>query len=442
MQKSGRIKYRLLLTLCFLSIVGICEAQKLWSQVRLNRSATYVNQPVEVTITVYTSTWFTSGLDPGNIKVNGAFTTYFRPVSTSFMEGSQNYAGIQLIYHVFPFDEKDVIFPSLTLEVETPPDGDYIGVKRKLKTKERLIKVRSIPPGFSKSDWLVANGLSVKDRWSKVNRKVMVGDVLERRVTRTAYGTVAELVPPVSWDSIATVSMYPSRSTVDNFKGKTAISSSRTESMRYLFEKEGEVTFPEMVFTWYHPYQKKLYKKTLKAVTFEVSPNPNLGILSSVKDSLAVRNKEENIIAKKDEPFNILGMSWSDLVKWISVAILSFYILFVFLKSVINYLRSRRKAYLVSEAYYFDQFKKAVRQKNKSNMIKTAYRWFDELGFKRGGLIDWVSIYGSEKLKNEVLRIEHKTVVFKIHEWKLARKNYFSLTKDVLVKDGSSWINP
>lgn len=444
MRRSGRLTYGLGLVLLLFLIAGQCNAQRLWSQVRLNRTATYVNQPVEVSITVYTSTWFTSGLDPGNIKVNGAFTTYFRPVSTSFIQDGQNYAGIQLIYHVFPFEEKDVVFPSLTLEVETPPDGDFRGVKRTLKSQERIIKVRPIPPGFSKSDWLVANGLRVTDHWSKSTRQVKVGDVLERRITRTAYGTVAELIPPIQWDTAVDVSMYPSRGAVNNYKSKTAISASRTETMRYLFEAEGEVTLPEMVFTWYHPYRKKLYKKTLKAVTFEVAPNPDLGMLASVRDSLLVQKKQEEMATQEDQPFEWMGMSWQELVKYGAAAILFVYLVILLLMKVIRYIRIKRKAYVQSEAYYFHLLKKAISKNNRAQILQSVYRWLDELESGNGSLLEWASVYGSSKLQDEVQGLEMGNTDVTHHwpAWRSARKKYFHQVANQKKDVNSDWINP
>ncbi|WP_420581291.1 hypothetical protein [Reichenbachiella sp.] len=444
MQISGKAKYGLMLLFCFSFVANRSPAQKLWSQVRHNRATTYVNQPVEVTITVYTSTWFTSGLDPGNIKVNGAFTTYFRPVSTSYMDGNQNYAGIQLIYNVFPFDEKDVVFPSLTLEVESPPEGDYKGVKRKLKTKERIIKVSPIPPGFNKSDWLVANGLTVHDQWNQSKLEVKVGSVLERSITRRAEGTVAELIPPINWDSVTHVGLYPTRSVVENYKGKTSISSSRTESMRYLFEKEGKVTFPEMIFTWYHPTRKKLYKKTLKAVTYTVIPNPDLEMLASVRDSLLVEKKLEEGLANDEEVFAFLGMSWKQLVKIGVFTVFLFSILIFLIKRIVHSLQARRKAYIHSEDYYFDQLKNALEQKDRSQIVKAAYRWFDELEFENGGFLDWASIFGSTSFKNQIQDLEEEKldIEFHLNDWKSARKRYFGSLKNVVHRGSLNWINP
>ncbi|WP_422358514.1 hypothetical protein [Reichenbachiella sp.] len=444
MLTSGKIKYGFLFMVMMVLLVSTADAQKLWSQVKLNRSVTYVNQPVEVTITVYTSTWFTSGIDPGNVKVNGAFTTYFRPVSTSFVDKGQNYAGVQLIYHVFPFEKKDVVFPSLTLELETPPDGDYVGVLKKLKTKERLIKVRPVPSGFSKSDWLVANGLKVADRWNRSSKQVKVGDVLERKITRTAYGTVAELIPPINWDTVRGVSLYPTRSQVENFKTKTAISASRTETMRYLFEKEGKVTLPEIVFTWYHPYHKKLYKKTLEEVTVLVASNPDLGMLSSVRDSLLVDKKHEEMLTKDDQPFGMLGLTWQELVKYGIGVLVVAYFMTLLIKRTVLYIQLKRKAYLHSEAFYFHEVKKAVRRNDRKMMLNSLYSWLAQLEGHHTSLTAWVNLYGTIRLKKEVLDLENDKEDFtcSISEWVYARKSYLREVHRTHKPSLASWINP
>ena len=73
---SGRLKYGLLLLM--LLLVHSIFAQHLTSSVSVNTSRVYVGEPVEVTVSVFTSTWFTAGVDIQNIKVNGAFTVPFR----------------------------------------------------------------------------------------------------------------------------------------------------------------------------------------------------------------------------------------------------------------------------------------------------------------------------------------------------------------------------
>ncbi|SHK10488.1 Oxygen tolerance [Reichenbachiella agariperforans] len=400
MRPSGKGNIVGVLLLCMISTTGL-HAQKLWSQVQLNRSSVYVGEPVEVSITVYTSTWFTDGLDLGNIQVDGAYTVYFRPVSVSMYDAGTTYPGIQLIYHVFPYEEQDIVFPSLTLEVETPKEGDYIGVRRRLKTKERIIKVRPVPPGFDKADWMVATGMYVSDHWSGKLNEVKVGEVFERKITRTVYGTVAELIPPVGWDSTAKVSMYPDRTVTHNNRGKTSISSSRTERMRYLFEKEGTVTIPEMVYTYFNPYKKRLFKRTLKAVTIEVQPNPDLGVLKSVRDSLLVQQQKEVAAEEEEQPWMILGMTpeqFAVVVLFLGV------IAYFFIKLLVKIYRSlkhKRAIYLQSEAYYFDQVKKSIRRGSRQSVMQALYRWIDELELREPSVGAFVKQYGTLSLHKE-----------------------------------------
>ncbi len=135
---------------------------------------------------------------------------------------------------------KDLVTFIAQALVETPDEGAYKGVKRLVKTKERKINVKPVPPGYSRSEWLVASGMLVKESWSGDKTEVKGGDVLERSISREVSGTVSELIPPINWESLPGVSLYPARSEVNNHKTRTAISASRRDGIRYLFEKEGE----------------------------------------------------------------------------------------------------------------------------------------------------------------------------------------------------------
>ncbi|MCK5816354.1 MAG: hypothetical protein KAH07_10470, partial [Flavobacteriaceae bacterium] len=102
------VTYKLKHSILFLLL--ICSQlfygqRHLISDVSINRSSVFVGQPVKVSVSVYTSTWFTKGVNPGNIKVNGAFTVYFRSLSNSKKINRQTYAGVTMYFHVFPYDD-------------------------------------------------------------------------------------------------------------------------------------------------------------------------------------------------------------------------------------------------------------------------------------------------------------------------------------------------
>lgn len=417
------------------------KSQTVWSEVNIGAAQVYVNEPVEVTISVYTSTWFTQGIDPGNIKVNGAFTTYFRPLSSSITKNGKTYASVQLFYHVFPYQEKDVEFPALNIEVETPPEGGFKGVKKVLKTAPKVIKVKPVPPGFDKSGWLVADNVSVTDQWQNNLKQVKVGDVLTRNIQIGVDGTVAELIPPLKWDSISGVSQYPSRSEVENQKGKTTISASRTETMRFLLEKEGEVMIPEMVIRWYNAKQKRMYKRTLKAVELEIRPNPDLGLLESIKDSMQVAQKQ--VDEAEVQPFSVFGLSLRNAIAMLILVIVFVVLIVRFMPKYVGYLKLKKQKYRQSEPYFFKQFIAAVQHKESKNITNSLYRWLDQLHIREPNMRHFIKKYGSDELWRDVAAIEsngHADINIQVKEWKNARRNYLQ-QKVGKIHDGN-WINP
>jgi len=444
-----QIKYILLVLALFLNF-SIQAQRHLITDVQINKSAVYVGEPVEVSVSIFTSTWFTKGINPGNIKVNDAFTIYFRSLSTSKQINGQTYAGVILYFNVFPYDDKDLTFPELEFTVETPDKGGYKGIKRVVKTPERTIKVKPIPPGFNKNEWLVTSNMTAFDNWSENMKEVKVGDVLERRITRNVAGTVSELVPPVVWDTISNVSLYPTRSNVDSKKTKTSISATRTDGIRYLFEKEGEVIIPEKELTWYNPRAKKLFKRTLKGYTILVKPNPDLGMLETMRDSLQVSVPVESAGVEEDEgPKTILGLSIKEFLTLLIIVLVGVYFLIKILNSVYKKIKINRAKYLISEAYFFNEFLKSINSHNSTKIMNAMYLWIDKLQLDEPTIEYFVSKYGNNELDKDLTQlmssVEGGTKVklkLSSKKWIKARSSYLNKSKISTVNTSSDWVNP
>jgi hypothetical protein len=310
---AGLLKYTLI---CFCLFAGhaLLAQGHLFSRISADAGSVYIGQPVEVSVSVHTSTWFTKGVNPGNIKVNDAFTIYFRSVNSTERINGKTYAGVKMIFHVFPYKNKDITFPSLEIDVESPKEGTSKGVAGVIKTKPLSIEVKPVPPGFPRDTWMVSPDVSVSENWIGNIRQVKVGDVLERNITIDAQWLVAELIPPIFWDTIPGVSIYPSRALVNNNKTKTSISASRTDGVKYLFEKEGKVEIPEQVVAWWNPKLNRLQKRTLKSIEIEVLPNPDLGMLESIKDSLQTAMDSKLEESEEESAFLLFGFTLKQLL--------------------------------------------------------------------------------------------------------------------------------
>lgn len=444
---GSKLKYYYLLILLMVGFSSTAQ-KHLFSEVSARKSSVYVGEPVEVSITIYTSTWFTSGVRPGNIKVKDAFTIFFKSASLSKQINGKTYAAVQLIYNVFPYNDNDIVFPSLEFEVETPDSGGFKAVTRTVKTSSRNVKVKPIPAAFNKNEWLVTNNMTVTENWSGNRNEVKVGDVLERKITRNVANTVAELIPPIIWDSIPNVSLYPTRSNVKSNKTKTTISATRSDGINYLFEKEGEVVIPEKVLTWYNPRTKKLLKRTLKSVTIKVLPNPNLGMLESVRDSLQVSKPVESAGIEEEEAENtILGLTIKEFITALLILIVGGYLLFKIIKIVVKIRKEKRKAYLNSEKYFFDEFIKSINKGEVKNVVNHLYSWISQLNLIEPTASFFILKYGSKELIEDFKKVNEsassiENIQFNKKHWIQSRKNFIDMNAIDKPEISEDWVNP
>ena len=427
-------KYALLI-LFLLPALGANGQGHIFSRVDVNQASVYVGQPVEVTISVFTSTWFTKGVDPGNIKVNGAFTIYFRSISSTERISGKTYAGVNMTFNVFPYEDGNIVFPSLEINVESPDEGSSKGIHRLVISSSKRIAVKPVPPNYSVNDWMVSSGVSVSDIWSGDRGSVRVGDVLERSIVREVQGSVAELIPPVHWDSVLGVSIYPSRADVKNNKTRTSISATRTDGIKYLFEEEGEIEIPEIIIMWWNPGTSTMQKRTLKKVAINVAPNPDLGMLKSIRDSLSLARatlEEEELPAEKT---SILGLSPRLFVAAVLILLLAIYLFARIYGPLKRAFLNDREQYKNSEKYFFRKYRKAARLKNSSLAQQALYRWIDQLHLQEPSLAYFQEHYGRPDL------LDSPENIFNVAEWSRARNNYIHGRSNSNYSP-EAWINP
>jgi hypothetical protein len=437
------LRYMITLVLFFMS--SHFFAQGVFSTVTSNKSEVYVGEPVAITVSVYTPTWFTQGVDIGNLTVNGAFTVYFRSVSSSRKIKGQTYASIQFIYNVFPFEEQDIVIPALSFDVESPALGSSKGIRRKVQSKEKVIKIKPTPPEIDRDQWFVTGGMTVRENWNGNLNDVKVGDVLERRITRNTRNTVAELIPPIIWDSIPSVSSYPIRPKVNTNKTRTDISAIRTDGVKYLFEEEGDIVLPDMEFSWWNPYQKKYLKRTIKGRTISVKPNPDLGILRTIKDSLEVKQELIKAEETEKEAKTYFGLSLKELLALFVVVSIVIYLFIRYLLKARKVFIRKRKEYRASETYAFKRFLSSVSSEKFHLILPNLYRWISHIQPGEPTLRAFAAKAKYTPLNTEIERLEKQLndrpgIAIDQTIWRKARKSFLRYRKKP--QKLNSWINP
>ena len=186
---------------------------------------------------------------------------------------------------------------------------------------------------------------------------------------------------------------------------------------------------------WWNPRTSTMQKRTLKKVVISVAPNPDLGMLKSIRDSLSLVKatlEEEELPAEKT---SILGLSPSLFVGAVLILLLAIYLFVRIYGSLKRAFLNDREQYKNSEKYYFMQYRKAVRLKNRTLAQQSLYRWIDQLHLQEPSLAYFQEHYGSPDL------LDSPENIFNVDEWSRARNNYIHGRSN---SDYSpeAWVNP
>ncbi|TAJ15499.1 hypothetical protein DMA11_00995 [Marinilabiliaceae bacterium JC017] len=366
-------KYLLLLLIVVTLPTSVGAQIDAFVRVRLNTQEVYIQQPVKVSITVYTATWFTQPLDMGNIQVTNAFVLPFkRTISGIQYVNKKKYASLEFFFLVFPYQVGDIVVSSMNIIAETPPEGDYKGQRISLKTKPVTIKVNPMPGKEEDEHWLVARDVTISENWNRPLKNLKIGDLIERTVTIRASGTLPAFIPESKIEQEDWACIYPREPELKDTRTTNDANGIRIQHYRYLLEKEGSFEVAPVEIFWWNPYLQKKFSRQTKPAFLTIHSNPDLGILTSMQDSLAA----EVMIAEIDkaDKISVLGLNPYELVLIFTIVVLAVVMVYKAGRFVWNKFLYKKEQYENSEARYFKDFVKALGQ-NEHGKYTALYAW-------------------------------------------------------------------
>ncbi len=362
-----RIYFLLLLSL-FTQTVN--AQQNVFARVSISPRRGMVQQPYKVTISVYTATWYTKPLQFENLQINNAFIIPFtRTLSSVTYMNNKPYATLSFYYLIFPYKEGQLEIPSLKITATTPPLNSSKAEPIVIHSKKQTINVEPLPKTQHDQTLMVAKNIRLQEKWNKKMDSIKVGDVLKRTITINAYGTLPSFIPPLPNQDIVNVSTYNSDPILTDKRNDKDVNGQRVESFSYLFEKEGSTEIPELSVSWVNPNNKQIFTRRLPAKKIMVYPNPDLSMLTSIKDSLIQTNTSD--ILDNSYP----QLSTKRILKFILVIILVF-LFFILIMYLIKKYNSYRSAEKQSARYYYQMLLRAIEKGDKNYSLRLLYQWF------------------------------------------------------------------
>ncbi|MBV4360449.1 BatD family protein [Pinibacter aurantiacus] len=390
--------------LCFTCMRS--NAQDCFARIELNKRSVYVQEPFRVTIRVLTKTWYTAPLDFDNIQIPSAFILPFdRTQSGMFPVGDKQYAGLEFYFIVFPYKAGTFTIPPIHIVATTPPEGSAESKKVTLTTAPQKIVVKDVPASLKTDNWFVAKGVNISERWNKSLRNLKVGDVIVRTITIDAKGTLPQFIPEVAKEKPDWASIYPDDAELEDTRDENDANGRRIESITYLLEKAGDFKIPPIKVTWWNPNNSRKYEKSTTSLSIHIKENPNLGILTTLKDSLKTTQKITKPPEKKKGPYLIYGIPWYWFSLYALVALAVLYVLVRMTISLVRWLIQKRRHYLNSEQHWFNRFMHSAN--NSDKVINGLYQWWDRSGIanKSASAVETLTKDKETAITNEITNI-------------------------------------
>lgn len=340
-----------------------------------------VGQPFYVKIIVYTPTWFTKAPDFGEYQVRNTFTLRTqRPLGNTETIDGKRFTTLSYEYVVFPLKAGKLDLPPLSVDFESPLEGDYKGKPFHVTTKGASIEILPIPNNDHNYSLFVANNISVSESWSNKFIDLKVGDVLERTIRISTNGTLANMIPPIAFDSLTWASTYSGKPSLSQTLDGKSLSSERMDKQTYLLEKEGTYEIPEIQIHYYNLNNRKWMSKTIASREIIVADNPDLYVLKTLQDSLAMGEKSYS--DTKSKTTLIFGLSIKRFLVLFAIICLTLIGLIILIKKLFAWYKEYRVHYLASETHQFKLLIRAIKTQNPSQINDHLYQWLRKLDDK------------------------------------------------------------
>lgn len=251
--------------------------------------AVTVGQPVELQVEVLVTTWFARAPEFPTLDLDGALVAPpGRSVNFNEGRGSQRYFGIRRAYTLYPQVAGTYEVPALPITVRPGGSDEVVTVSTGPLSFEARVPAEASGLGY----FIGTTRLTLTQSVDPPVDSLKVGDALTRTVEMTVVDALSLVLPPVAFDTIPGLAVYPKPSLVTDEGGErgTQRIGRRVESATYVMEAEGVYELPAVEVAWWDLQAQRLRSSTVPAISFLVEPNPDYVAefqIPSERDSLA-----------------------------------------------------------------------------------------------------------------------------------------------------------
>ncbi len=134
------------------------------------------------------------------------------------------------------------------------------------------INVKTIPESFSGDTWIPTRALDVTASWSEAPPTFRVGEPVNRKLTISATGLPASLLPLMEAMTIENAKVYADPPVTENRVGTDGITALQVTTFGIVPTREGRITLPEIRILWWNTQTDREEAAVIPAASYPVLP--------------------------------------------------------------------------------------------------------------------------------------------------------------------------
>jgi hypothetical protein len=234
----------------------------------------WIGQRVDLHIDVLARDGWAQIKGASNIDVPGAYLVRLETQGTRLSETLSGvlYSGQRYELLLFPQQGGTMTVPPIPVDVEVSHWGAQ-AEKMSLQTKTPALTFDvKIPPGAENLPAIISTtSLEAKQQWQPRQEDYQVGDAIKRSITLTASDISGMAFTPMAFPEMEGAGTYPDEPAVEDNYARGSLNGKRSESVTYVFEKNGVYELPEIIIPWWNISTKILEKIVLPGLTVNIA---------------------------------------------------------------------------------------------------------------------------------------------------------------------------
>jgi hypothetical protein len=304
---------------------------------------------------------------------------------------------------VFPQRAGAITIPPIVVDVETKDVATQEATAVPDQKTPAVAFQAALPPGADQERGLISTTrLEARQTLAPSTAEFKVGDALKRSISLRAVGISGMAFAPVRYVPVAGIGIYPGEPVVQDAVDRGSLSEGRrTESVTYVFEREGHYVLSDVTVTWWDLGEKRLRR--------EVLPGPHVRV--------ALAGPASTVGGGASAPASRAWPRWLGIVAAVGVVVVG---AGLYWRQAI---RARYQAWARardnSEAAYFRRFTAAARTGDTHRTFNALLRWLDRLeaGTAPAQLGHFVQRYGDAAMRHEAQRLERLVATERQEAW-------------------------